>query len=98
VKSASWQAQIVTVGDFHLAKPLIDKISGATRVDLSELDLDAIKMKLTKPVLRNGEELYIGADPEQPAIGDLRISLTEVLPQMVSIIAQQSGTAVQAYR
>lgn len=42
-------------------------------------------------------ELYLGQDPQNPQIGDLRINLTEVEPQTVSIIAQQTGNTLQPY-
>lgn len=94
----SQQAQIVTVGDFNLPTILINKISGDIAVDLANVDISALQTQLNKTVLRQSNySLYVGANPQQPQIGDLRITMTKVLPQMVSVIAEQSGNTLQAY-
>lgn len=93
----SLQAQTVTVGDFHLPTNLINKISGDVSVDLSNVNVTALQTQLNKPVTRQNNLLYVGANPQQPQIGDLRITITEVLPQIVSVIAQQTGDTLQAY-
>jgi len=40
---------------------------------------------------------YFGADPALPVIGDLKISFSKVVPQQVSVVAQQTGTSFEAY-
>jgi hypothetical protein len=46
----------------------------------------------------HGESLYIGKDPQNPQIGDLRITFRKVLPDEVSIIAQQNGNHLSGYQ
>lgn len=96
-KSLYQQAKNVRVGDFQLSNGLITQINGAMPVDLSLLDIKPIKAKTNKPVAYDISGLYIGEDSTQPKIGDLRVTMSEVLPQNVSIIAQQLGTVLQAY-
>ncbi|STX50111.1 Protein of uncharacterised function (DUF1625) [Legionella busanensis] len=97
VHSARQVASHVTLGDFTLPPDLIEKITATTPVDLSQVDLDKLKKQFNKPVQLINNELYLGQDMQNPQIGDLRISLLAVLPQEVSIIAQQIGTTLQAY-
>lgn len=42
--------------------------------------------------------LYLGADPNQPAIGDCRIGLQVVHPETVTLVARQSGSELLPYR
>jgi hypothetical protein len=46
----------------------------------------------------NGNELYIGRDPSSPAIGDVRVSFSQVPPGEVSIIARQTGSSLGPYQ
>lgn len=97
ISSQTQYAKNVNVGDFSLPDDLITKISGSTSVGLSNISLASLKAKLNKPIQHYGNGLYVGGNPSTPAIGDLKISLSDVLPQTVSIIAQQTGNTVQAY-
>ncbi len=91
------QASKVTVGDFILPTDLISKISVTTPVDLTEKDISVIQNKTKLKVSHNGIDLYLGEDSQTPRVGDVRIHVTEILPQIVSVIAQQTGNTVQAY-
>lgn len=78
---------------------MLNEIDVVTPIDLSNTDLTAIEAQINKslPVQHNGADIYIGVAPPKPAIGDLKIHLSEVLPQAVSIIGQQRGNTLQAY-
>lgn len=97
LKSQHQYAVKVTVGDFYLPPDLINLISGATPVNLSSTNTASLQAKLNKPVQHTDEGLYCGADPQSPQIGDLRIRVEEILPQTVTIIAQQVGNTFQPY-
>ena len=43
-------------------------------------------------------QIYIGADPANPAIGDLRISYQVANPSTVSLVGRQTGTDFSAYQ
>lgn len=90
-------AKQVTVGDFNLPASLVKKISGNTSVDLSKVDTTTLKEKFHKSVHPQDEGLYLGSDPETPVVGDLRVTMSAVLPEIVSIIAQQRGNSLQPY-
>ena len=97
IRSKIQYAKDVTVGDFKLPFDLVQQITGNTNVDLSKADTAALQTKFHKPVKMQGDQLYVGNDADLPKIGDLRIGITEVLPQTVSIISQQSGNILQPY-
>lgn len=97
VMSKNHYAKTVTVGDFNLPTELITKIDNATPVDLDHADVANLKAQLGKEITHVQGDLYAGANQESPEIGDYRISVTEVLPQTVSVIGQQTGTTLQAY-
>ncbi|WP_392537811.1 TMEM43 family protein [Legionella sp. 227] len=99
VQSQLQYAKRVTVGDFLLPDDLINQIHASRPVNLSQVNKERLKDQLNKPVgLSNDNELYVGQDSQNPQLGDLRISLAVVEPQTVSIIAQQTGNTLQAYR
>ena len=97
IQSKHNHAPNVTIGDFHLPAGLVTQISGETAVDLSKIDTAALQNKVNKPVKHVGEGLYVGADPQAPQIGDLRINLFVVFPQNVSVIGQQINNTCLLY-
>ena len=46
----------------------------------------------------NGNVVYLGKDPSNPQIGDLRITLTKILPADISIIAKVVGSTFEAFK
>lgn len=97
IESLEKQAETVTVGDFKLPKQLVSEISDAEPVDLSSVNLTNLQDKLKKPILHDGNGVYVGENPQIPVIGDLRIRIDKVLPQDVSVIAQQTGKSLQPF-
>ncbi|MCP3849612.1 MAG: hypothetical protein GY694_05160 [Gammaproteobacteria bacterium] len=90
-QESNWHAKSVSVGDFALNHALIKEINGSNQVKLSNDNLPSG----SKATLIDGE-IYIG-DPNEPQVGDLRITFHEVKPQPVSIIAAQSGHSFTNY-
>lgn len=84
------QAQNVTIGDFHLSPKLIAQITKTEPVDLSGLNLANLQAGTKSRVAHDGKNIFIGGNPNAPVVGDIRISLSEVVPQYVSVIAQQT--------
>lgn len=90
-------AKTVTVGDFLLPDSLIKQIDVSQPVSLTQANKETLKKQLDKPVTLTNNSLYLGQDAQNPQPGDVRINLTVVKPQIVSIIAQQTGDTLQAY-
>ncbi len=94
-QGAQFQAQKVTVGEFSLPVGLINKISDGDDVQINQ---DNLSPELQGRARVQGSEVYVGYNPANPQIGDLKIKLRVVKPQKVSIIAQQRGNTFQAYQ
>lgn len=97
IESTSLQAKKVKVGDFTLPANLITAISATEPVDLNDVNLDKLQKKYHRPFQILNNDLYVGSDPANPQIGDLRIMLTKVMSQDVSVIAQQNQKTLQPY-
>lgn len=97
IKSEIQYAKKVTLGDFKLPTELIKQISGDKIVELDKVNTDELKNHVNKPIHVQTDQIYIGEDEQAPKIGDIRISVTAVYPQDVSIVAQQSVNTLQAY-
>ncbi|MDP1603505.1 MAG: TMEM43 family protein [Legionella sp.] len=97
VQSQREVAAHVTLGDFLLPASLVEQIIITTPVDLYALKLKPIEDKFKKPAHLLHNQLYLGQDAQNSQVGDLRINASAVLPQTISIIAQQTGNTLQAY-
>lgn len=88
-------AQNVSLGAFALPSELVSKVRNYQPISI---DPNA-KTNLpsgTKASPYNGG-YYIGDDPEEPQLGDLRLTFSKVVPQQVSVVAQQTGGTFQEY-
>ena len=96
---ASWtgQAQSVTLGAFALSTGLVGQIGGHDALTLDKAALDALPEGIKANLKVDGSRLYRGADPAQPAIGDMTVAFEQVKPQQVSLLARQSGGSLGAY-
>lgn len=79
------------VGAFAVPNSLLHGFGEARRLPASEAQVNALRNRVEKPVSLNDGVLYVGRDPSQPAIGDMRISFSEVPLQDASVVAAQSG-------
>ena len=93
VENSTQVAAKITVGAFTLSSGLVAQIGSpeplALPADAPETLPDGFK--------KTGAGYYRGEKPDQPAIGDLRVSFAVVKPQEVSVIAQQAGGALRPY-
>jgi hypothetical protein len=90
-----YQAQSVSLNAFKLPNSLVRKINNYKAIEVAT-DTQLTLAENQSAMLYQGG-YYIGKDPAQPEIGDLRISFSQVLPEVVSIVAQQTGSTLQNY-
>lgn len=96
ISPQTFNAQRVTVGDFELPKDLINQISNEETL---RVNFNAISPRYQNRAHVIGDEIYIGYNPAQPQIGDLKISYKLVRsPQKVSVVAQQQGNTLGEYK
>lgn len=94
-RSDSFQAAKVSVGAFNLPAFLVSKISNAEAYAPESLDAASTEVKETGKLA--GEKVYFGANPEAPAVGDIRVSFSIIRPGPLSVVAQQQGSTLVAY-
>ncbi|WP_422036101.1 TMEM43 family protein [Reyranella sp.] len=81
------------LGAFAVPESLLRGFGEARRLAATDAQVNALQNRVTKPVTVNDGTLYVGRDPSEPAIGDMRISFSEVPLQTASVVAAQAGSA-----
>ena len=79
------------LGAFALPDKLLHGFGEARRLAATDAQASALQSHVNKPVVVNDGVLHVGRDPSQPAIGDMRISFSEVPLQTASVVAAQAG-------
>jgi len=97
VSSEVFQASRVAVGEFELSPVLIAAISGAQPYPVTEPMYAQMPEALRNGARLAGGELYLGVSPENPQIGDIKISYILYPEQEVSVVAKQQGSHVIGY-
>ena len=105
VEDETIRAKNVTFGAYKLPQFLADRIGGAEPMTLSSVDRKSLATVINAPQGYNasdmihvqGSTVYIGANPGQPTIGDVRITFTQTPPADVSIIAQVTGNTFEPF-
>lgn len=80
------------LGAFAVPDSLLRGFGQPRRFAATDVQANALQIRVSKPVAINDGVLYAGRDPSQPAIGDMRISFAEVPLQMASVVAAQAGS------
>lgn len=85
------------LGAFAVPDSLLRGFGEPRRVAATEVQANALQIRVNKPVAVNDGVLYVGRDPSQPAIGDMRISFAEVPLQTASVVAAQAGSGLAPF-
>ena len=96
VEDKTYWAENITFGAYRLPQFLANSIGGEKPITLRNLNTDSISQIVMTPtgytpkqmIHVQGSTVYIGANPNDPAIGDVRITFEQTPPADVSIIAQ----------
>jgi len=80
------------LGAFAVPDSLLRSFGEPRRLAATDVQANALQIRVSKPVALNDGVLYVGRDPSQPAIGDMRISFAEVPLQTASVVAAQAGS------
>lgn len=91
-------AGVIDLGAFRLSSSLVSEIGGYRRLSPEESAAGGGSLRIPEGGRQNGDELYLGADPNDPQVGDLRIHFEAVHPQDVSIVAVQRGDSFVPYQ
>ena len=87
----------ITLGVFAMTPELVEQIDNFQAVPVSDKNLSALSEPIrTKSKLFDGG-IYVGANADQPAIGDLKIKFESAPAATVSVIAKQDGNNLSPY-
>ena len=104
-------AKNVSFGAYRLPPFIISSISGSVPVDaksssqeMKQLE-NQIKKKMSEHGIRSdgtvvhvhGNVVYFGKSASSPSIGDVRVTLTKILPADISVIAKVTGNTFEQY-
>ncbi|MBR0656209.1 TMEM43 family protein [Plastoroseomonas arctica] len=92
--SRSITAPEAGLGGFRLAEPQLRLLPAN---DALPVDPASIRPIAGRRAQAAGQGIYVGGDPANPALGDLRISYQVARPATVSVIARQVGDAFAPY-
>lgn len=95
-RSTTTLAEGVTLGAFDLPSFLVSQIGGATPLSIETLDRASAEVRTVARLHEGG--VYLGKDPGNPAIGDLRVSFLTVPLGPISVVARQTGKQFVAFR
>ncbi len=93
--SDEFAADEIIVGVFQLSSSLIEKIDAFEALRLPAEVRDRIG---DWTVHRTGNGLYVGADSDEPEIGDLKVQFEVVpSPTEISVVSRQKGNRLEPY-
>jgi hypothetical protein len=87
-------ADKVTLGAFTLSPSLVAKIGGFAPLQVSA---ESLQPERTAKAKLYGGGFYVGANPAEPKVGDLRITFEVCRPVDVSLVAKQAGDSFVPY-
>jgi hypothetical protein len=86
------------IGVFSVPGSLLTNFGAERPLAATDDQTAALQRKLNKPVQVLDGVIYIARDPAQPAVGDVRITYSEVPLQDASIVARQAGNGLAPYQ
>ncbi len=96
---ARWkaEAQRVTLGAFFLPTQLVEQLDRFRPMTLSESDRENLPAEIRYQAILDKGELFFGADPGSPEVGDIRVGYSVLEPTTVTVVAQQTGNTFGPY-
>jgi hypothetical protein len=86
-----------TIGAFRLSQGLIGQMNKAESVMVNNDTLAKVQPGLAEKLQLYSGGYYLGSEPANPQIGDVKISFSAVMPQEVSVISVQAGDSFEPY-
>lgn len=81
------------LGGYVVPDSLLRGFGEPRPIAATDTQANALQIRVNKPVMVMDGVLHVGRDASQPAIGDMRVSFSEVPLQTASVVAAQSGTS-----
>lgn len=100
LEASTVYATDATLGDFQLEENVLSQMDGAQALPLGAEQAEAIQAAAgqgrTLTVANN--QIYIGANPQTPVVGDTRVTYQVTPAAETSIVARQNGDGFLPYR
>ena len=90
LKSQSFYASLVKIGAFTLDKSLVQDLTNFEAVETLTQAPAGYRVQ--------GNLLYKGVNPDQPVLGDVRVTYSAIAAQTYSIAAQQNNSTLTTYQ
>jgi hypothetical protein len=84
-------AKDATLGAFRPGDGVLRRLHADDTLTVDTALLDKLRQRLGQQVHVIDGQIYLGADPANPAIGDLRISYRLAKPDTISVLGKQTG-------
>ena len=100
VRGERYVVSSANLGAFDLSQRVLGMIGGAQKVQLSPDQTDAIQHAVgagMKVNVTNGL-IYLGSNPQEPRLGDYRVSYELVPLGTISVVGRQSGSGFDPYQ
>src|SRR5205823_1345142 len=97
-RGAQFLARDVTLGAFRPGESVVKELPASQPVRVDAAMAQALRGRIAGPVSAVDDVLYLGAEPAQPRIGDLRVSYRLAPAGPVSIVGRQTGADFAAYQ
>jgi transmembrane protein TMEM43 len=95
---ASFAGRDVTLGAFHPSERIVQMLPASQNVPVDAAMAEALRTRISGPVQASEGRFYLGNDPTQPRIGDMRVSYKLVPAGIVSIVGRQAGSDFADYQ
>ena len=94
VSSRSFFPSEVKLGAFTMSDRIIGMVSGGEKFAVPDTAQAAARSKLGQRASVRQGDVYVGSNPDQPAVGDVRISWTLVPITPISVVGRQTQNTV----
>jgi len=97
VSSKTFDANAVTVGAFTLPEAMLRELPAIMPLPATATALAALPAGIKDRAKLDDGRIYVGTNPADPNVGDLRIAFRTLPSGPVSLVARQSGESFQPY-
>ncbi len=91
------RADDITLGAFNLSETFTRQLDNYRTVGLEEGMLGQLSSNLPSQPHLVGNQLYFGENPDNPQVGDTRVTFSIIEPHEASVIGQQQGSMLSSY-
>jgi hypothetical protein len=98
VAGQTWIAEM-KLGEFTLSSSFVAKMTHYQRLTITEqMFVEMPKTLYDKKSHLNKGNYYLGDNPDDPQIGDLRVKFEVVYPEAISVVAKQTDSYLSPYQ